>query len=139
MINQQENNSFSTNSLKAEIALLQSNLADKDSLIADKDSVISKLTIDLEAARFQNDQMKRMIFGAKRERFVSNIDINQLLIEFEPKAAEISEAMKAERELIRVAYERRKPKKEHHGRMQLPSHLPGVRQNSLFHLNYATS
>ena len=126
MINQQRNNSFSTNSLKAEIALLQSNLADKDSLIADKDSVISKLTIDLEAARFQNDQMKRMIFGAKRERFVSDIDINQLRIEFEPKSGEIAEAVKAERELIRVAYERRKPKKEHHGRMQLPSHLPVV-------------
>ena len=119
MNNQQENNSFSTNSLKAEIALLQSNLADKD-------SVISKLTCDLEAARFQVDQMKRMIFGAKRERFVSNIDINQLRIEFEPKAGEIAEAVKAERELIRVAYERRKVKKEHPGRMALPSHLPVV-------------
>lgn len=133
MINQQENNSFSTNSLKAEIALLQSNLADKDSLIADKDSliekkdsVISKLTTDLEAARFQNDQMRRMIFGSRRERFVSVIDINQLRIEFEPNASEISEVVKAERELIRVAYERRKPKKEHPGRMALPSHLPVV-------------
>jgi transposase len=126
MIKQQENNSFSTNSLRAEITLLQSNLADKDSLIADKDSAISKLTMDLEAARFQVDQMQRMIFGAKRERFVSNNDINQLRIEFEPKAAEISEAVKAEREMIRVAYERAKPKKEHSGRMALPSHLPVV-------------
>ena len=126
MNNQQENNSFSTVSMKARIAFLENDLADKDSLIADKDSVISKLTIDLEAARFQVDQMQRMIFGAKRERFVSNIDINQLRIEFEPKAAEISEAVRAERELIRVAYERRKPKKEHHGRMALPSHLPVV-------------
>lgn len=126
MTNQPENNSFSTTSLKAEIALLKSNLADKDSLIADKDSAILKLTCDLEAARFQNDQMKRMIFGSKRERFVSLIDINQLRIEFEPKSGEIAEDVKAERELIRVAYERRKVKKEHPGRMVLPSHLPVV-------------
>ena len=133
MIDQQKSDTFSTVSMRARIATLENDLvdkdsviADKDSLIADKDSVISKLTIDLEAARFQNDQMRRMIFGAKRERFVSNIDINQLRIEFEPKAAEIAEAVKAERELIRVAYERRKVKKEHKGRMALPSHLPVV-------------
>lgn len=126
MTNQPNDNSFSTTSLKAEIALLQSNLAQKESLIAEKDSTISKLTTDLEAARFQNDQMRRMIFGSKRERFVSVIDINQLRIEFEPKSGEIAEEVKAERELIRVAYERRKVKKEHPGRMALPSHLPVV-------------
>jgi transposase len=126
MTNQPNDNSFSTTSLKAEIALLQSNLAQKESLIAEKDSTISKLTTDLEAARFQNDQMRRMIFGSKRERFVSLIDINQLRIEFEPKSGEIAEEVKSERELIRVAYERRKIKKEHPGRMALPSHLPVV-------------
>ena len=119
MNNQQNTDTFSTVSMRARIATLEMDLADKD-------SIISKLTMDLEAARFQNDQMRRMIFGSSRERFVSNIDINQLRIEFEPKAGEISQAVKAERELIRVAYERAKPKKEHHGRMQLPSHLPVV-------------
>lgn len=115
------------------IAVLENDLAEKDSAIAEKDSVlaenrstISKLSIDLDAARFQNDQLRRMIFGSKRERFVSNVDINQLRIEFEPKAAEIEETVKAERELIRVAYERQKPKKEHRGRLALPSHLPVV-------------
>ena len=126
MNNQQENNYFSTNSLKAEIALLKSDLAERDSVIATKDSAISKLTTDLEAARFQNDQLRRMIFGSKRERFESMIDSHQLALEFEPKAAEIEEAVKAERELIRVAYERQKPKKEHPGRVALPSHLPVV-------------
>ena len=67
-----------------------------------------------------------MIFGSKRERFESVIDSHQLALEFEPKAAEIEEAVKAERELIRVAYERQKPKKEHPGRVALPSHLPVV-------------
>jgi len=119
MTNQQGNNSFSTNSLKAKIDLLERNLTERD-------SVITKLTTDLEASRFQNDQLRRMIFGSKRERFESMIDSHQLALEFEPKAAEIEEAVKAERELIQVAYERQKPKKEHPGRMALPSHLPVV-------------
>ena len=119
MTDQPQTDPFSTASMKAKIATLEME-------IAEKDSAISKLTCDLEAARFQNDQMRRMIFGSKRERFVSVIDINQLRIEFEPKAGEIDQEVKAERELVRVAYERRKVKKEHHGRMALPSHLPVV-------------
>jgi transposase len=54
------------------------------------------------------------------------LDSHQMTIEFEPKADEIEEAVKAERELIRVAYERKKTTKEHHGRMVLPTHLPVV-------------
>ena len=73
-------------SLMAEIAILENKLADKDAVITEqysviterdsaiaiKDSAISKLTIDLDAARFQNEQLRRMIFGSKRERFESN-------------------------------------------------------------------
>ena len=123
---QQENNSISTNSLKAEYAVWERNLAERDSVIAERDSTILKLTTDLEAARFQNDQLRRMIFGSKRERFESVSDSNQLALEFEPKVAEIEEAVKIEREQIRVAYLRQKVKKEHHGRMALPAHLPVV-------------
>ena len=133
MKNQQENNHVSIGSLMARIAVMERDLADKDaaiqdlgSIIADKDSAISRLTIDYEAARFQNEPLRRMIYGSKRERFVPAVDFHQLMLEFEPKAAEIADAVKVERELIRVAYERQKPKKEHHGRMVLPSHLPVV-------------
>ena len=122
MNDQQNNNSFSTNSLKAKIAILENKLAEKDfviaerdsiitereSVIVNKDSAINKLVIDLDAARFQNEQLRRMIFGSKRERFESKIDSSQLILEFEPKAAEIEEAVEAERELIKVAYERKK-------------------------------
>jgi transposase len=133
MTNQQESSSISIVSLMAEFAILESNLAAKDSIIAArdlvivaKDSIISKLTIDYEAAKFQNEQLRRMIFGSKRERFVPMLDSHQLMLEFEPKAAEIAEAVKIERELIRVTYERNKTPKEHHGRMVLPTHLPVV-------------
>ena len=131
MENQQKTEAFSTNSLRANITLLENILADRDSVISKKDSVISekdstilKLTADLEAVKFQNEQFQRMIFGAKRERFVPTVDFYQLSLEFEPKAVEIEETVKKERELIRVEYERKKPKKKHHGRLALPSHLP---------------
>jgi transposase len=126
MIKQQEKESFTIETLIAKNALLEQHLADKNSAIAVRDSAIAKLTTDLEAAKFQNDQLRRMIFGSKSERFIPAIDSCQLMLEFEPKLAEIEESVKAERELIRVAYERKKPKKEHHGRMALPSHLPVV-------------
>jgi transposase len=133
MINQQEKEAITIQSLMAKNALLEKSLADKesviskhDSVILNRDIVILKLTSDLEAAKFQNEQLRRMIFGSKRERFIPMIDSQQLALEFEPKMAEIEEAVKAELELIRVAYERKKPKKEHHGRMALPSHLPVV-------------
>lgn len=126
MIDQQKKDSFSTNSMKAKMAILENDLADKDSTISSLNSSVSKLTADLNAARFQLEQLRRMIFGSKRERFESTLDSNQLALEFEPKALEIAEAIKAEREQIRVEYERKKPKKEHPGRMALPSHLPVV-------------
>ena len=119
MNDQQKSKSFSTNSLKAENVVLERNLAERD-------STILKLTADLETAKFQNEQLRRMIFGSKRERFESAIDSHQLALEFEPKALEIAEAVTLEREQIRVSYLRQKPKKEHPGRMALPSHLPVV-------------
>jgi transposase len=133
MTNQQGTAPFSTEFLTERIALLESDLAGKSSVILENDSIIaglgstiSKLTGDLNAAKFQIEQLRRMIFGSKRERFESAIDSHQLSLEFEPKALEIAEAVKLEREQIRVSYLRQKPKKEHPGRMALPSHLPVV-------------
>jgi len=154
MIEQQENSPILINSLMAKVDLLERELATKDSVIAErnstiaernsviaernsviaernsvivaKDSAISGLTADYNAVKFQLEQLRRMIYGSKRERFESTLDSSQLSLEFEPKAAEISEAIRAERELLRVEYLRKKPKKEHHGRFALPVHLPVV-------------
>ena len=108
------------------IAERNSVIAERNSAIAAKDSALSKLTADYNAVKFQLDQLRRMIFGSKKERFESPLDSNQLSLEFEPKAAEIAETVRVERELLRVEYLRKKTKKEHHGRLALPLHLPVV-------------
>ncbi len=70
MNDQQKNNSFSTDSLKVKIAILENKLieqgsviAKQGSVIAKRDSAINKLTTDLDAAKFQNEQLRWMIFG----------------------------------------------------------------------------
>lgn len=126
MENQREKGTIFIQELITKNTFLERSLAEKDSLLSEKDSTISKLTSDLEAINFQIEQLRRMIFGSKRERFISTLDSHQLALEFEPKVIEIDAAVKEERELIRVAYRRAKVKKEHPGRMALPSNLPVV-------------
>ncbi len=112
MAEQQISASQTEQSLRAELAVLQRSLAVKDA--------------DIAALKFQNDQLLRMIFGSKRERFIPVMDARQLVLDFEPGTAEIEAAVETEREAVRIEYERKKPKKAHQGRMALPDHLPVV-------------
>jgi hypothetical protein len=108
----------------ARIAALEAELAAKEAALFEKESIIKKLTQDVDYLAFQNDQMRRLIFGSKRERFIPQAHPGQFTINFEPHIAEIEASVKAEREKIRIEYERKKTKKDHPGRLQLPSHLP---------------
>lgn len=69
--------------------------------------------------QFQISQLQRLLFGAKRERFISQTDDKQLKLPFE---TEQQPEPIAEKE--KVAYERTKPRKNHPGRFPLPDHLP---------------
>jgi transposase len=70
--------------------------------------------------KFQLDQLKRMIFGAKRERFVSNTEVNQMVLPFDVPLEPVSE-----QPVEKIEYTRQKPSREnHHGRLELPAHLP---------------
>jgi len=99
-------------------------IAEKETVIQEQGVAISNLKADYNAAKFELDQLRRMIYGSKRERFISTMDATQMSIEFEPKTVEIEEAVTEEREKIRVSYLRNKPKKKHPGRMKLPDNLP---------------
>jgi len=70
--------------------------------------------------QFQLDQLKRMLFGAKRERFVSNADVNQMTLPFDVPIEPV-----IEEPVEKIEYCRKKASREnHHGRLELPSHLP---------------
>lgn len=129
----QETASLDPQTLAQRVALLEAELAqrellleEKDILLDEKETSISNLSASLEAEKFKYAQLQRLIFGSKRERFVPAFNAQQLSLEFEPKTIEIEQTVEAEREAIRVSYERQKDRKPHPGRMPLPAHLPVV-------------
>ena len=70
---------------------------------------------------FQLAQMKRMLFGVKRERFISNSIVNQLTLPFE--ATEVIPEQEVDKE--QITYTREKAKKSNHpGRLDFPAHIP---------------
>ncbi|QQS49726.1 MAG: IS66 family transposase [Bacteroidota bacterium] len=85
-----------------------------------QESQINHLESQISQMQFQIDQMNRLLFGAKRERFIRNADEAQLTLPFDVK---VEEAPEKEQEVI--SYVRSKnTHREHPGRLPLPSHLP---------------
>lgn len=84
------------------------------------EAVKQNLQSKIEYLQFQLDQIKRLMFGAKRERYISEVDENQLTLPFE-----VEQQPEPEKEKETITYEREKKKRENHpGRMPLPDHLP---------------
>jgi len=85
-----------------------------------QEAQISNMESQISQMQFQIDQMNRLLYGAKRERFVRNTDENQLALPFE-----VEQEPEPEKEQEVIAYVRSKTKRENHpGRLPLPSHLP---------------
>lgn len=81
---------------------------------------LHELAQENKMLRFQIDQMQRLLFGAKRERFISDQDENQMTLPFD---VEQDDAPEKQQEVI--TYVREKKKRENHpGRLSLPDHLP---------------
>lgn len=82
---------------------------------------IKTLREQLEQSEQQNRLYKRLIFGAKRERFVP--DSRQIALPFEKTQAQKEQAEVEHNE--RIEYTRRKAvARKHPGRVRLPEHLP---------------
>ena len=95
MEGQQIPTEFSTETLAKKVIFLEAALAEKDAAICEKDAAISekdvviseksadllRLSGELEAEKFKYAQLQRMIFGSKRERFISSNFPEQLKLE----------------------------------------------------------
>ena len=88
-------------------------------LEAEFSATVSALTEQLESFKFQLDQLKRMLYGAKSERYIADVPEEQLSL-FDPPAQ-----APAEEEKTHVpAHDRKKSKaKKHPVRLVLPEHL----------------
>jgi transposase len=90
---------------------------------AEKETKINNLEINVQSFQHELDTLKRMIFGQKSERYISNSQPpEQLQLPF---ATEIRPVEKPDEETL--TYTRKKRKKERpegHGRQILPDHLP---------------
>ncbi|MCK5375274.1 MAG: IS66 family transposase, partial [Alphaproteobacteria bacterium] len=106
--------------LSAIIEKKKAAIEEREASIEEKGVIIDKLQAQIDLMQFQIDQMNRLLYGAKRERFVANADDNQLTLPFE---VEQEEAPEKEKETITYVREKNK-RKEHPGRLALPSHLP---------------
>ena len=81
---------------------------------------VKKAEEEVKYLQFLYDQLKRMLFGAKRERFVSNADVNQMTLPFD-----VAQEPIVEQPVEKIEFIRKKASREnHHGRLDLPSHLP---------------
>ena len=92
-------------------------LAENESLKAAN----ARLEVELKYHTFELAKLKRMIFGAKSERFISSQDPNQLSIDVQIETQPAPEIKKEE-----ISYTRKKQQKPEikgHAREALPSHL----------------
>jgi len=106
--------------LEAVLEEKEAAIGEKEADIEEKGTLIDCMQAQINQMQFQIDQMKRLLYGAKRERFISNTDENQLKLPFEVPQ---EEAPEKEQEVITYVREKNK-RKEHPGRLALPSHLP---------------
>jgi len=69
----------------------------------------SELETRLSLMQFQIDQMNRLLFGAKRERFIQNRDENQMVLPFD-----IEQETTPEKQQETITYVRSKTKRVNH-------------------------
>jgi len=85
------------------------------------EEAIQKTKEELKYLQFQYDQLKRLMFGAKMERFIANTDVNQMILPFDVPELSVTEQTT---ETIEYTRKKSSSRENHHGRLELPSHLP---------------
>jgi len=98
---------------------------EKESILKEKESILQKFQALLEkfsSMKFELSQLKRLVYGSKRERFISNEENAQMSLPFEVETKAAADEQQATEE---ISFKRRKPDRSNHkGRISLPDHLP---------------
>lgn len=89
--------------------------------IADHEAAMAEKQAQIDALRHELEQLKRLIFSSKQERFVP-ANMPEQLSMFEEDKTEIPEQAETEANTQTITYERRL--KEHPGRTALPNNIP---------------
>lgn len=113
----------SNSKLKVDNSKLESNNTKLESKTSKLETQTTKLTEEVIDLKFQLDQLRRAMFGTKRERFIAAENSEQLLLPFDIDEQKVAQAVEVVVE--EVTYQRKKAgAKNHPGRLALPSHLP---------------
>lgn len=98
------------------ISFLKKENERKDSLLAEKDFLLLKFKTEL-------DQLRRLIFGSKSERFVPSVPAEQTALELN-----VGQIAPPPSEKKTITYDRakNKNKKPHPGRLPIPAHIPRI-------------
>lgn len=100
-------------------------ILNKEQIIKESEQALEQHRSEVKWLNYQLAQLKRMLFGSKRERFEGNKD--QTKIEFEDYANQ-EEQQDETSVKEKISYERPKPTKKHNGRNRIPEHLTVVEQ-----------
>ncbi len=99
---------------------LKSQKTSYESQVESYEAIVSRMQSQVDQMQFQIDQFQRLLFGAKRERFIQNQDENQMTLPFD-----VEQETDVKKQQETITYVRSKTKRENHpGRMPLPDHLP---------------
>jgi transposase len=100
-------------------------LLDEQNRSKTQEQAIQKYEAQNAWLQYQLDELRRMIFGSKRERFEGTQSLpGQEKIEFEEYASETQQQDETQvKELIKVEYDREKAPKKHAGRNRIPESL----------------
>lgn len=101
-------------------ALENMNIEQLKGVIKTLETQNSSLESRINEMQFHIDQMTRLLFGSKRERFIKDQDENQLSLPFDAQPE-----TEPEKQQETITYVRSKAKRKNHpGRLPLPDHLP---------------
>lgn len=99
-------------------------IAEKDQIIIQQAALNKKQEERIQTLEHQYNQLLRLVYGSKSERFISTIEDPAQLGLFEQEV----DQEELEKQTEHISYDRKKATKKHPGRHEIPDHLPVIEQ-----------